>query len=72
MALYFALESRASTVPRRFLNDLGDSSLEEVDCYSLAEYLLDDAFVAALDGKTGARIVGSANRARAHRRLHRK
>ena len=49
VGLYDALERRTSGVPRGFLDDLGATSIEEVDCYSVAERLLDDDCVAAID-----------------------
>jgi len=55
MGLYDALERWAVSVPRGFSDDLGKSSIEEVDCYSLAERLLDDDFVAAIDAKSAKR-----------------
>jgi hypothetical protein len=49
MGIYDALERRTSSVPRGFLDDLGDTSIVEVDCYSVAERLLNDDCVAAID-----------------------
>jgi hypothetical protein len=49
MGLNDALESRTSGVPRGFLDGLGDTSIEEVDCYSVAERLPNDDCVAAID-----------------------
>jgi hypothetical protein len=50
MGIYDALACRrTSGVPRGFLDDLGDTSIEEVDCYSVAERLLSDDCVAAID-----------------------
>ena len=63
MGLYDALASRTSGVPRGFLDDLGDTGIEEVDCYSVAERLLNDDCVAAIDAtRPRRRIVPNPKR----------
>jgi hypothetical protein len=55
MAIFESLEHRSSKVPNGFLEDLGDSDIEDVDCYSLAEGLLDERSIAAIDATSPKR-----------------
>jgi len=53
MAIYQALEEGTRTVPRGFVADLTGFDIGEVDCYSLAERILDDDTVNRIDAKAG-------------------
>ena len=54
MALHEALEEATKDVPCGFLAELGDASIELVDCYSIAEKLLDDDMVRHVDAEAGS------------------
>jgi hypothetical protein len=58
LGLYDTIERRTSGVPRGFLDYLGETSINEVDCYSLAERLLNDDVIAAIDATSPARRRG--------------
>ena len=47
--LYAALEEASRQVPKEFLTDLGDASIDLVDCYSISERLLDDKMVRRIE-----------------------